>query len=123
LTDGRNDVGGGRNGNYKSYFTSYGYADNGRMGATHGSNAEATLNTKLSTLCQTIKADKDGDPKDQDIIMYTIGFGVAAGSAIDGIMRGCATEPANFFNTPSAADLQSAFENIALGLSKLRLAQ
>ena len=51
LTDGRNDVGGGGNGNYKSVFTSYGYADNGHMGSTNGSNAEATLNTKLTTLC------------------------------------------------------------------------
>jgi Flp pilus assembly protein TadG len=123
LTDGRNDVGGGGNGNFKSYFTSYGYADNGRMGATNGSNAEATLNAKLSSLCQTIKADKDDDPTDQDIIMYTIGFGITAGSTIDGIMSGCASEPANFFNTPSAEELQAAFESIALGLSKLRLAK
>ncbi len=123
LTDGRNDVGGGGNGPYKSAFTSYGYADNGNMGSTSGSNAEATLNSKLTTLCQTIKADKDGDPKDQDIIMYTIGFGITAGSTIDNIMRGCATEPANFFNTPSAEDLQAAFQDIALGLSKLRLAR
>ena len=123
LTDGRNDVSGGRNGNYKSVFTSYGYADNGHMGDTNGSNAESTLNTKLSTLCETIKADKDGDATDQDIMMYTIGFGITAGSTIDTIMRGCASEPEKYFNTPSAEELQSAFENIALGLSKLRLAK
>jgi Flp pilus assembly protein TadG len=123
LTDGRNDVGGTRNGNYRSYFTSYGYADNAHMGATNGSNAEATLNAKLSTLCSSIKANLDDDASDQDIVLYTIGFGIGAGSTIDTIMRDCATEPANYFNTPSAQDLQSAFESIALGLSKLRLAK
>jgi Flp pilus assembly protein TadG len=123
LTDGRNDVGGGGNGNYKSVYTSYGYADNGHMGSTNGANAETTLNTKLSTLCQAIKANKDDDPSDQDIILYTIGFGISSGSVIDTIMSGCASDPAKFFNTPSAEDLQSAFENIARGLSKLRLAK
>ena len=123
LTDGRNDVTGGGNGSYKSIFTSYGYADNGHMGATNGSNAEATLNAKLTTLCSSIKANLDDDPSNQDITLYTIGFGITAGSTIDTIMRGCASNPEKFFNTPSAEDLQSAFENIALGLSKLRLAK
>lgn len=121
LTDGRNDVNGGGNGNYKSYFTAYGHADNGHLGATSGAAAEATLNTKLSTLCQTIKADKDGDASDRDIVIYTIGFDIAAGSTIDGVMRGCASDPGKFFNTPSAQELRAAFENIALGLAGLRL--
>ncbi len=123
LTDGRNDVSGGGNGSYKSVFTSYGYADNGHIGSTNGSNAEATLNTKLTTLCSSIKANLDDDPSDQDIIMYTIGFGITSGSTIDNIMSGCASDPGKFFNTPSPEDLQSAFENIALGLNKLRLAK
>lgn len=123
LTDGRNDVSGGGIGHYKSVFTSYGYADNGHLGATNGTTAEATLNTKLTTLCEAIKADKDGDTTDQDIVMYTIGFDITAGSTIDTIMQGCASEPANYFNTPSSEDLKTAFENIALGLSKLRLSK
>jgi Flp pilus assembly protein TadG len=123
LTDGRNDVGGGSNGNYKTVFTSYGYADNGHLGATNGSSAESTLNSKLTTLCSSIKANLDSDPTDQDIMVYTIGFGITPGSTIDNIMNGCASDSAKYFNTPSADELETAFQNIALGLSKLRLAK
>lgn len=123
LTDGKNDVSGGGNGDYHSVFNAYGYADNGRLGATDGSAAEATLNTKLTSLCTTIKANKDDDATDQDIVLYTIGFGIEANSNIDTIMRGCASEPSKYFNAPTTQDLQGAFESIALGLSKLRLAR
>jgi Flp pilus assembly protein TadG len=123
LTDGINSVNGGTNGNYQSIFSSYGHAANGHIGATNGSNAEATLDGKLATLCQNVKANLDNDATDQDIVLYTIGFGITSGSSIDTLLSQCASDTSKYFNTPSTEELQSAFEQIALGLNKLRLAQ
>jgi Flp pilus assembly protein TadG len=122
LTDGRNDVSGGGNGDYKSVFTAFGYPENGHLGNSNGSDAEATLNSYTSTICQNIKANKDDDASDKDILLYTIVFG-NPGQTISDIMRQCASEPSKYFNSPTAEDLQGAFESIALGLSKLRLAR
>jgi hypothetical protein len=122
LTDGRNDVSGGGNGDYKSVFTAFGYPENNHIGNSNGSNAEATLNGYTSTICQNIKANKDDDASDKDILLYTIVFG-NPGQTIADIMQQCATEPSKYFNSPTAEDLQGAFESIALGLSKLRLAR
>ncbi len=38
------------------------------------------------------------------------------------MMRDCASDPSKYFNSPTEDDLQNAFESIALGLSKLRVA-
>jgi len=122
LTDGRNDVSGGSNGDYKSVFTAFGYPENDHLGNRNGSDAEAKLNEYTSTICQNIKANKDDDASDKDILLYTIVFG-NPGQTISEIMRQCATEPSKYFNSPTAEDLQGAFESIALGLSKLRLAR
>ena len=43
LTDGENDVGQGGNGINKSVYNAFGYAKNGHLGKTNGSNANATL--------------------------------------------------------------------------------
>jgi Flp pilus assembly protein TadG len=122
LTDGDNDVNPATNGVFRSKFSSYGFASNGHLGATDGSQADAVLNQKTATVCANVKADKDGDASDQDIIVYTIVFGVGAGSATETMMRNCASDPSKYFNSPTGDDLQAAFQSIALGLSKLRVA-
>ena len=120
LTDGENSVQG--NGAFGSYFTAYGYknipASNNQLGA----NANGTLDTKTTQLCNNIKADKDGDPNDRDILLYTIIFDVNS-NAIQTLMRNCATDEGKFFNSPDAEDLQAAFQSIALGLNELRIAR
>ena len=122
LTDGDNNVNPATNGAYKSIFSSYGFASNGHIGAPDGSQADDTLNEKTAQLCENIKADKDGDAADEDIIVYTIVFGVGVGSETETMMRDCASDPSKYFSSPTASDLQNAFESIALGLSKLRVA-
>ena len=79
LTDGENDVSGGGNGINKSYYNAFGYAKNGHLGNTNGSNAEATLDTKTLAVCSAIK--KRAAPRRQeDIQLYTIGFQVTSAS-------------------------------------------
>jgi Flp pilus assembly protein TadG len=122
LTDGDNDVGPGGNGVYKSFYSAYGYVKDGHLGATNGSQADQVLNQKTANICTNIKADHDGDASDQDIVLYTIVFGVGVGSETEVLMRNCASDPGKYFNSPTAPDLKAAFETIALGLNKLRVA-
>lgn len=123
LTDGDNDVGPGGNGVYKSFYSAYGYVMDGHLGAVNGSQADAVLNQKTTDVCNNIKANKDEDATDQDILLFTIVFGVGAGSATETMMRNCASDTGKYFNSPTAGDLQGAFESIALGLNKLRVAR
>jgi Flp pilus assembly protein TadG len=122
LTDGDNDVNPGTNGVYKSKFSSYGFASDGHLGPVSGSQADSALNQKTADVCTNVKANKDEDATDQDIAVYTIVFGVGAGSGTETMMRDCASDPSKYFNSPTEDDLQNAFESIALGLSKLRVA-
>jgi hypothetical protein len=39
------------------------------------------------------------------------------------LMRGCATDPSLYFESPSASELESVFQAIAQDLSNLRLSQ
>jgi Mg-chelatase subunit ChlD len=113
LTDGQKDVGGGSNGFDKSFYNAFGFAKNGHLGSTSGSNAEATLDTKTLTVCSAIKA--------KGIQLYTIGFQVTTASQT--LLTSCATKPDMFYNSPTNAQLAGIFQDIAQGLSELRIAQ
>ena len=113
LTDGDNDVNQGGNGINKSSYNAFGFAKNGHLGNTSGSNAEATLDAKTLTICNAIKA--------KDIRLYTIGFQVSTASQT--LLQACATQPDMFYNSPSNSQLSAIFEDIAQGLTELRIAQ
>jgi Flp pilus assembly protein TadG len=113
LTDGENDVGGGSNGFNESYYNAFGYADKGHLGSGNGSQAESDLDSKTLTVCDAIKA--------KGILLYTIGFQVTSHS--QSLLQSCATEPDMFYNSPSTADLDGIFSDIAQGLGELRIAQ
>jgi hypothetical protein len=127
LTDGRNQVEGDI-GHNNSFYSAYGYAAEGHLGNTNGSETRAVLDAKTRTLCQNVKADKDGIVTDNDVYIYTLTFQVPDG-ATRTMMQECATPPADcpgdqcFFDSPTASDLDGAFEKIAIGLSQLRLAR
>jgi hypothetical protein len=127
LTDGRNQVE-ADNGHNNSFYSAYGYAAEGHLGSTSGSQTRQVLDQKTTALCNAIKADKDGIAGDQDIYIYTITLEVEDSSART-MLQSCATPPSDcpgeacYFNSPTGADLEDAFESIALGLSKLRVAQ
>lgn len=105
LSDGENAA--------EHMFSSYGPS---------GAVSNSTLNTKLGTVCSNIKANKDSDPDDQDIVVYTITFSVNS-PTIQTLMRNCATDAGKYFNSPSADDLRGAFASIAAGLNQLRIMQ
>jgi len=113
LTDGENDVNQASNGIDKSSYNAFGFAKNGHLGNTNGSNANATLDAKALTVCSAIKA--------KDIRLYTIGFQVSIASQT--LLQACATKPDMFYNSPNNSQLAAIFQDIAQGLSELRLAQ
>jgi len=115
LTDGDNEVSGGSNSHDKSVYNAFGYAKNGHLGNTSGSNANATLDSKTLAVCSAIKAPG------KDIQLYTIGFQVS--SAAQTLLKSCASKTDMFYNSPSNEQLAAIFQDIAQGLNELRIAQ
>jgi Mg-chelatase subunit ChlD len=115
LTDGDNDANqqGSSTGINKSTYNAFGYAKNGHLGNTNGSNADATLDAKTLAVCSAIKA--------KDIRLYTIGFQVSVASQT--LLQSCATKPDMFYSSPNNAQLAAIFQDIAQGLSELRIAE
>ena len=127
MTDGQNDVNGGDASTYvdKSIYSAFGYAKNGHLGSTSGSNAEATLDSYTTTVCNSIKSippHSDGTP---GIMLYTIGLGVT--SASQTLLTNCAgtDQQGNklYYNSPSSDQLAGIFQAIAQGLGDLRIAK
>jgi len=114
LTDGENMVSGGMGTHNRSQYSAYGYARSGHLGATSGWQAEEMLDSKTAQLCTNIKA--------QGIRLYTITFQLSDGPIKD-LMRDCATEPAMYYDSPSNAELETVFEDIAKGLNDLRISK
>jgi Flp pilus assembly protein TadG len=113
LTDGQNLISG------DNTFSSYGFGDaeNPQLGA----NSNQKLNEKTLELCSNVKADKDGDVSDEDILLFTIAFNVS-GPILE-LLSDCATTPGHFFESPTNGELQTTFANIASGLQELRIAK
>jgi Flp pilus assembly protein TadG len=114
LTDGENDVSGGTSNHNHSVYNAFGYPTQGHLGNTNGSNAESTLNSKLTTVCNAVKA--------KGIQIYTIGFRITD-STTQNLLKGCATKPDMYYNSPTNDQLAGIFQDIAQGLSELRIAQ
>ena len=106
MTDGANVMS-------SSVFSAYGYLSDGNLGTTSSSSsAIAELNSRTTEICDNIKAE--------GVILYTITFQVSSKS-IQNLMRDCATETDNYFDSPSDAELESAFRAIGQELSNLRI--
>ena len=56
------------------------------------------------------------------MLLYTITFQLADGPIKD-LMRACASKPAMYYDSPSNAQLQTVFTEIATGLSELRISK
>ncbi len=118
LTDGENYIGSYYNHN-KSFYNGYGYVKDGRLGTTTSSSAALEeLNTRTSEVCENIK---DENP-DKPIIVYTITFQLYDDDIKD-IMRGCASDPEKYFDSPSNSVLKQNFQTIANELSELRISK
>lgn len=97
LTDGNNNA---TSGNYTAY----------------GSSITATnLNSKTTAVCNSLK--KNG------VIIYTIALGTDLTSSGKSLLQDCASNPAFYFESPTASDLQDAFTAIGDSLSNLRISK
>ena len=116
MTDGRNDLitNGGGAGSVYSEYTAYGYLADGRMGATFAA-ATDYLNTRMSAVCANAKA-KPG------VSIYTVLFR-ETDPTITNLLRSCASSPDKAYVASNAAALETAFAQIAGGISQLRLTQ
>jgi hypothetical protein len=76
-----------------------------------------TTSAQAAALCTNMKA------AGKDIAIYTIGFGITAGSAQDTLLRDCATSADNYFLADDAAALDRAFAEIGRQLGELRLSR
>ena len=131
LTDGdntmpRDSVDSSMNINGGSEYTAYGFASQERLGPGIDTTweMENKQNELLGDVCDNIKAVKKPGGEDA-ISIYTITFGNEVDTGdIRSTMVGCASDPAkNYFDARTGAQLQSAFEEIATELSKIRLVQ
>lgn len=107
MTDGTNTM----SSNNRS---AYGYLSEGNLGTTSSSTAVTNLNTRLTTVCNAMKA--------QNITVYTILF-QESDNTIKTLLRSCATTPDHFFDSPTTESLSSAFHTIGDSLANLRISR
>jgi Flp pilus assembly protein TadG len=113
LTDGENTID-AQSTTLLSNYSAYGHLIHGRLGTTSASSFVNKLNANTALLCQRVKA--------KGIRVYTITFDVST-TTVQDLMRDCATDPSLYFDSPSAAELDAAFEAIASDLSNLRISK
>jgi len=99
-----------------SDYGAYGRLDElGRIGTTNATTAKGVINTRLTSVCNAMKA--------KNIIVYTVTFTSGINQATKDIYKACATDASKYFDSPSQSELKSAFRAIATSLSNLRVSQ
>jgi len=113
MTDGVNTLPSSSKHN-KSWYSSYGYHKQGRLGATSNSttNLRKAMNGKTALACTNAKT--------ASIIIYTIAFDITDPTTLN-ILRNCATSPAYALSIDSGSALVAAFKAIAHDINKLRI--
>ncbi len=113
LTDGLNQWSGASN----DYYYAYGYPDDGNLvpPPVNNTNSRAELNSRLAQICTAMKAT--------GTIIYTITFRVGNNPSLKQLYEDCASDPDQYFDSPSNAELAQTFEQIGAELSNLRLQQ
>jgi hypothetical protein len=71
--------------------------------------------TQATALCNAMKT--------AGVIVYTVGFDIAATPAAVSIMQTCATSPAHAYLPENGTELKQAFRAIAMRVSVLRLSK
>ncbi len=115
MTDGENNYNGVNNPNMSYYFT-YGFAKDGRIGQTTSNNTTLTslLDAKTLQACTNAKA--------MGIMIYTIGFGSGA-AASTSLLQNCASDPKYYYAPQNSSDLAPVFQKIAESINSLRISQ
>ncbi|WP_332657639.1 ubiquitin-activating E1 FCCH domain-containing protein [Brevundimonas sp.] len=71
--------------------------------------------TQSRALCDAMKA--------RGILVYTVGFQIAAGGAADNLLRSCASTSSNYYNAGSGTALSQAFAAIGRDITQLRISR
>jgi Flp pilus assembly protein TadG len=123
-TDGDAEVGGNTQG-WTQDFTGYGYISEGKLGDTTsgtypGNPSASSPATRANLNLQNRLVDVCNNMKAAGIVVYTIGLGDGATNTT---LSQCAGPPGegSFYAAPTAADLGTAFQQIANSLNALRL--
>jgi hypothetical protein len=96
-------------------YTAYGRLNEGRLGTTSQSSANAILDDRMLAMCTAMKAE--------GIIIYTLTFGPSPDSGTRTLFSNCATDSDQYYHAPTGSTLEEAFEQIAGELSNLRIAE
>ena len=138
VTDGFNNVqlsnGSGvptttSNGFNQSIYNAYGYGSGPHLnllsvpGGVKEDQPDYNLDQKLTTLCNNIKAVSDANGNPGRIVIYAIGFGTTINTHGLNLLQTCASSSSTYFYNPTGDELNTTFQNIAIGLNKLRLSQ
>jgi len=107
MTDGENTM-------TSDVYTAYGWLADKKLGTSNQSSAQDELDNRLSKVCTAMK--------NAGVIVYTIAFNGPNLKTQD-LLKGCASQNAFFFNSPTSAALQSAFKEIGDSLSNLRVSR
>ena len=133
VTDGENNIwkpsnGPLYNGFDLSVYNSYGYGAGPHLNLLPVQNStqdqpDYNLDQKELQLCTNIKNVQDANGKKGRILLYTIGFGSSIKATTQQLLQQCATNNSTYFYSPTSDTLITAFQKIAVGLSKLRIAK
>ncbi len=69
--------------------------------------------TQFASLCSAMKA--------KGVVVYTVGFGIAAGGLEQQALTDCASGTSNFFLAADGNQLKDAFQKVARELTSLRV--
>jgi Flp pilus assembly protein TadG len=117
MTDGSNNIDPKPEVSNLSHYSAYGYLQEWSKSRVDPQTYDAFTSyadSRLAQVCANAKAE--------GIAIYTVAFGVTD-SATLAQLSACASEPAYAYTADTATALNSAFQNIAVSLSKLRLTE
>ncbi len=116
LTDGDNNFMGCSGRYCRGAGTPYGYLADNRLNATNQTEADSALDDKVTEVCEHIRST--------GTLIYAVMFDLPAGSSSTRtLFRNCVGSSSHFFDAVNAEDLQTAFQTIAVDLSRLRLSK
>lgn len=107
MTDGENSFS-------PNNYTAYGALADGRLGYTSQGSAETELDTRLTTVCTSMKT--------AGVIVYTVAFN-NPDSSTKSMLQGCATSSSYYFDAGNTSALNAAFQTIGSSLSNLRVSK
>ena len=113
MSDGANTLTSMGNHNLSNY-SAWGFGATRRLDpSAHTSSAfTAAMDAKTDAACQNARND--------GIIIYSVAYNLGSQAAARALLRRCASDPQNFFEPGSEADLVKAFEAIGTDLNQLR---